>query len=112
MRQYGARIVLDLLLQQVDAGLELRVGSAKRCVGQIIDGDVGFHAVALNEPALAIGAVDADFRGRGESVVRLDIAAGEPDFAAPGAGADDSAHPEMLEALRESFAVRCGLLIA
>src|ERR1700691_2031457 len=112
MRGQGTRIVLDLLLQKVDAGLKLRVGPAKSGMWQVVDGDVRFHTVTLNQPALAIRAIDADFRGRGESVVGLDIAAGEPDFAAPGAGANHLAHLEMLEALAERLAVRCRLLVA
>ena len=111
MRGNGARVFLDLFFQEVDGGLELSVLSGEGGVGKIVDDDVGIDAVAFDEPD-AVRAVDAGFRGGGYAVVGLHIAAGEPDFSAPCAGADDCAHLQALEAFAEGFTVGGGFLIA
>ena len=111
MGWHGPRIVFDLLLKEIDCGLELCVASRECCVWEIVDDDVRVDAMAFDEP-LAVGAVHAVFRGCCNAVVGLDVASGEPDFAAPGAGSDDFAHGEMLEAFGEGFAVGGSFLIA
>jgi len=111
MGWHGPRIVFDLLLKEIDCGLELCVASRECCVWEIVDDDVRVDAMAFDEP-LAVGAVHAVFRGCCNAVVGLDVASGEPDFAAPGAGSDHFAHLKMLEAFSESFAIRSGFLIA
>jgi hypothetical protein len=50
MLRNGSWIVVDLLLQQIDGGIELSVRSVKSGVGRVVDHDVGFDAVALDEP--------------------------------------------------------------
>ena len=111
MGRNGTRVVLDLLPEKVESGLKLGVGAGEGGVGKIVDDGVGFNAAAFNEPG-AVWAIYADLRSGGEAVVGLSIIEGKPDFAAPGAGADDLAKLEMLEALREGFAVGGRILVA
>src|SRR6185437_7896229 len=80
-------------------------------VRQIVDHNVRIHAMALNQP-FAFGAVDAELRGRSDSVVNLRIIRREPDFAAPGPHADNFAEAETLESFAKRFAVGSGVLIA
>ena len=70
MRRDGARVVFDLLLEQVERGLELSVRSGEAGVGEIVDDDIGIDAVAFNEPG-AVRAVDAGFAGGGNAIIGL-----------------------------------------
>ena len=72
MGRDGARIVFDLLLEEVKSGLKLGVGSAEGGVRQIVDDDVRVNAVAFNKPC-AVGAIDAEFGGGCEAVIGLRI---------------------------------------
>jgi hypothetical protein len=83
MRWHGVGIVLDLLLEQIDGGLELRIRTGKGCVGRVVDGDIGIDAVALDEP-LAVGCVDAGLGRGGDAVVGLLGVEGEPASLRPG----------------------------
>ena len=74
MLRNGSWIRVDLLLQQIDGCIELSVRSGKSGVGRVVDHDVRFDAVALDEP-YAVRAVDPGFSGCGHAVIGLSVAA-------------------------------------
>jgi len=102
--RHRSRIILDLLLEQIDGCLKLRVRPTKGCVRKVIDYDVGIDAVSFDDP-FSRRVVDACFTRARQAPVGLSVAAGEPDFAAPGARAEHLAQLEALEAFRERLAV-------
>jgi hypothetical protein len=59
------------LNQILDGGVELRVVSGECGVREIIHDNVEIDAVAFDEP-FALRAVDADFSGRGDSLISQD----------------------------------------
>src|SRR6266481_5889968 len=88
-----------------------RVTAREGGVRQIVHHDVGIYTVALDKP-FAIGAVDADFGGGGDSLISQEIAEGKPNFATPRAHADDFAEIQAANSFAEGFAVGRGALVA
>ena len=72
---------------------------------EIVDDDIRLDAMALDQP-LALRPVDPGFGGGGDAAVGFEVAAAEPDLAAPGAYTDGLAEFEAVKTFRERFAVR------
>lgn len=90
---------------------QLRVFPLKRRMGQVIHDEIRINAMTFDEP-LAFRSVHADFSGARHAAVHEPALGGQPDFAAPGARADDFAESESFEALAERFAVAGGFFVA
>ena len=90
--------------------MQLSIGADCCCMRKIVDNDIQIYTVTFDEP-LAFGSIDTCLRGRGDSIIRLNVAATQPDLVAPSSRADNLTQVETFEALSEGFAVGRGLLI-
>src|SRR5580692_11619741 len=104
------RMSLDLLHQQVDGLLQLRVMAFHYQVRPILHGDVRFHAAIFNQP-LTIQRVERELGPRNIAAVDERNLAADTPHAAPGALADDWSELVLLKKVSEEVSVRRGVVI-
>ncbi len=104
-------VELDLLLQMLEGGLELGVFSPERRVRQVVHDDVRVNPVTFDQP-FAFRSINAMFCCRRDSFIHQPIVERKPDFAAPGASADDLAQTQPFEALGKCLPIGAGVFVA
>src|SRR5215510_5985900 len=82
------RILLELLEQQFNPFLELRIPPLSPCCGVELNIDVGSHAMVFDLP-LPFRSVEGEVRGGYRATVNQRGVTSDPDQAAPGAFSDE-----------------------
>src|SRR5262245_43561057 len=105
------RILLDLGHQVLDGVIELDILPVEEALGSQFQHHIRIDAVSLDDPELSLGVPAAEFGLRRDAAVAEGFVPADSDPAAPGARADDRAHLEILELLRQRLAIAASLAV-